>query len=401
MKTSLWKKSPMPVILAVMSGVFVFSSFLFGQPARKDSAFYAEKTIWGEKKTVLTMDFSGIPRPASAEECRPLFHLPPVRQDTTSTCWAFSGVSFLESELYRLHGLKVRLSVMYVVYWEYVEKARRFVREKGNSEFGEGSEHEAVLLRMKQYGIVRDSDYSGLLNGKTVHHHGPLFKEMRKYLDYVKENALWDEDIVLANIRMILDKHLGKPPDFITVDGGRMTPAEYLERKLRLPLDAYVSVMSCLSVPFYTRGEFKVPDNWWHSREYVNVPLGDWYSAIKRAITAGYSLAIGGDVSEAGKSREQGIAVVPGFDLPQASIDQDSREFRIENGTTGDDHGIHLIGSAAAGGHDWFLIKDSGSSAYAGPYNGYVFYRDDFVRLKMLTYTVHRDAVKELMQKCR
>jgi bleomycin hydrolase len=381
--------------------VLLFLTFrIAAQVATRDSAFYAEKVIWGKKKTVLTFDLSRIVHPATVADFNPVFHAPPVRQDTTSTCWCFSGTSLLESELFRLYGLKLKLSEMYTVYWEYVEKAKRFIRERGNSEFGEGSEQEAVMLRMKRYGAVRASDYTGLLNGAVKHNHEKLFSEMSKTLNFIKENGFWDEDVAVASIRAILDKHLGRPPDIIEVDGREMTPVEFLEKKLRLPLDDYVNFMSCLSDTFYLKREFKVEDNWWHSREYYNVPLDEWYAALKNAILAGYSVAIGGDVSEPGKDRDSGLCVIPDFDIPQPVIGQSAREFRIYNKTTGDDHGIHLVGFAKAGGRDWVLVKDSGSSGHEGPYRGYMFYRDDFIKLKMLTYTVHRDAVKALLKKC-
>jgi bleomycin hydrolase len=386
-------------ILPVLACAVCFGS-ASAQTAPKDSAFYAEKIIWGEKKTVLTTDFSSVEHPASVAGCNPVFHTPPIRQDTTSTCWCFSGLSFVESELHRLNGSTVKLSEMYIVYWEYVEKARRWVREKGNSEFGEGSEQEAVLLRMKEYGIVPASDYTGLLNGAVKHNHGKLFGELRDFLSYLKAHENWDEEYALANVRLILDRHLGKPPETILVGGKRLTPVEFLEKKLRFPLDAYVSFQSCMTDTFHTRGEFKVPDNWWHSLEYWNVPLGEWMAAITAAIRGGYSVAIGGDVSESGKDKDCGLAVIPTYDIPGDRIDQSSRELRIDNRTTGDDHGIHIIGTCRAGGHDWFLIKDSGSGAHEGPYKGYSFFRDDFVKLKMLTFLVHRDAVKELLRAC-
>ncbi len=96
-------------------------------------------------------------------------------------------------------------------------------------------------------------------------------------------------------------------------------------------------------------------------------------------------------------------AVVPTFDIPQEYIDQDSRELRFNNHTSEDDHGIHLVGMmpSADGHHTWFLIKDSSRSARWGKHEGYYFYRDDYVRLKMLTYTVHRDAVKDLLAKVK
>ena len=52
-------------------------------------------------------------------------------------------------------------------------------------------------------------------------------------------------------------------------------------------------------------------------------------------------------------------------------------------------------------GHEWFLIKDSNRSSRLGKYKGYYMYRDDYVRLKMLTFTVHRDVVKDILEKVR
>ena len=387
-------------ILILQVSALLFAQNVPAQPSQPDSAFYAEKTVFGKKKTVLTMDFSYIRRPASVEAFKPVFHFPPVRQDTTNTCWAFSGISFLESEIFRIHGRKIKLSEMYTVYWEYFEKARRYVQKRGDSEFPEGSEHEAVILRIQQYGTVPGEAYTGLLPGRMKHNHTAMVEELRGYLDYVKNHSIWNEEQVLANVRLIQDKHMGKPPETVRVDGRILTPKAYAEQVVRLPLEDYVNVMSFTYLPFYTKGEFKVEDNWWHSKEYYNLPLGEWFAAIRLAIRNGYSLAIGGDVSESGKSRDDGIFVIPDFDLPQDRINQSSREFRFYNHTTEDDHGIHLVGWTQSDGHDWFLLKDSAASAHDGAYKGYYFYRDDCVRLKMLTFMVHRDAVADLLVKC-
>lgn len=392
MKTH-WKIQTVFVLL-ILAGYRVAA-----QPA--DSAFYEEKFIWDTTRTVLTMDFSGIDRPTAIEEASPVFHNPPIRQDTAGTCWAFSGTSFLESEIKRIHNREFKLSEMFTVYWEYVEKVRRWVREKGNSLVDQGSEEDAVILRMKQYGAVRDVDYTGLPEGRTRHNHDPMMKEIKSYLAYVEENRLWDEEIVLTHVRMILDKHMGRPPDMIQYKGNWTTPRKFVDEILRLPLDDYVSFMSFKSVPFYTQGEYDVPDNWWHCDEYYNVPLDDWYNAIKQAIVNGYSLGIGGDVSEPGKCRELDIAVIPSFDIPEDAINQDAREYRFYNESSTDDHGIHLVGYVHRGSRDWFLIKDSGSSAQEGQLKGYYFFRDDWVRLKMLTFIVHKDAVTDLLKKCR
>jgi len=374
--------------------------FCLAQDSPNDVTFYKATTnFYGKPDTILTMDFSNVKRPTSIELFKPLFHLPPVRQDTTGTCWAFATISFLESELARLGKEPVKLSEMFVAYHEYIEKARRFVQFKGDSEFGQGSEENGAILRIKQYGIVRTSDYNGLLTGQNKHSHDTMFKEMKKYLNFIKENNNWDEKIVIKNIKLILNKYLGKPPATITVNNKQITPLEYATNVLQLPLDDYVDFMSFKYVPFYTKEEYRVPDNWWHCKDYHNVPLAQWYEAIKQAIKQGYTVAIGGDVSELGKCGEFDIAIISEFDIDPSKINQDARELRFYNETSTDDHALHVVGFQRYKGEDWFLIKDSGYSATKGKFRGYYFFRGDFVKLKMLTFMVHKDAVKTLLNK--
>lgn len=383
--------------ILLLSAVFLLAS-LSGAMAQ-DKVTYVKKKYRGRERQVLTFDLSKIKKPASVAEMKPVFHNPPIHQDTTGTCWCFATTSFLESEVYRLHQKKVKISEIFTVYHEYLEKVRRYVRKKGNSAFAQGSEHNAVIHRMKQYGAVPESAYTGLINGRTGHNHGPMVREIRNYLEFIKQHNYWYEDEILANVRNILNRYLGEPPKTVTVDGQTMTPKEYLKNVLQLPLNDYVAIMSTQSIPFYTRGEYKVPDNWWHCTAYYNVPLNEFYSIIKNAIKNGYSVDLGGDVSEPGKNGENEVAVIPSFDIPGKYINQDSREFRFYNHTSTDDHAIHLIGYKRVGKHDWFLIKDSGRSAFSGPNKGYYFFRDDFIKLKMLTILVHKDAAQEVLKK--
>ncbi len=362
------------------------------QKARREAEKKDEK--------VLRFDMSKVAKPAGLQAFRQAWHFPPVAQYLTGTCWSFSTTSFYESEIHRLSGREIKLSEMYTVYWEYVEKVRRFVRERGDSLIAEGSESNAVPRIWKQYGIVPAAAYPGVLAADGRHDHSRLIDRLTKLTRWVEENEIWDEELVVAMTRAILDRELGPPPTTVTWEGASYTPQEFLTQVLRLNLDDYVEMMSTLAIPFYTRGEYKVPDNWWHDASYHNVPLDEWYAGIKRAVAMGYTVAIGGDVSEPGINGFEDAAIVPSFDIPQAFIGQDAREFRFDNHTSEDDHGIHLVGmTTTPDGHEWFLIKDSGRSARHGKFEGYYFYRDDFVRLKMLTYTVHRDVVRDLLAK--
>jgi bleomycin hydrolase len=366
---------------------------------QKENLIYKTKKRGGKEYTYAATDLSHIEKPGSVEELEQAFHQPPIRQDMTSTCWCFAATSLLESELKRLEKGEIKLSEMYTVYWEFYEKAMGFIRKKGDQRITAGSEHNATFLRMKSYGAVPAEAYTGLVGEATEHNHGPLTRELRNYLNFCKDNEYWDEDASSAAVLGILDKYLGKPPTEITINGQNMTPKEYLEKVLALPLDDYVSFISFEYLPFFSRGIFKVPDNWWDSPDYYNVPLDDFYATLTGALRNGYTVALGGDTSEPGLAGEFDIGIVSTFDIHPKMIDQNSREFRFNNRTSTDDHAIHAVGFKEMGDHTWFLIKDSGGGAQQGDHKGYYFYRDDYIKLKMLVLTMHKDAAMDLLAK--
>jgi len=215
----------------------------------------------------------------------------------------------------------------------------------------------------------------------------------------VKRNNEWNEEGVVATFRSILDHYMGRPPESIQINGKTMTPPGYLANVLNLKLDDYVDIMSLMEKPYYQKVEYEVGDNWWHSKDYLNVPVDDFMALVKKAIRSGYTLAIGGDTSEPGYEGHAGIAVVPTFDIPAAYIDDCARQFRFSNKTTGDDHGIHIVGYTEKDGTDWYLIKDSGSGSRNNSHPGYFFYREDYVKLKMIAFLVHKDMAAEVLKK--
>jgi len=358
---------------------------------REVQSGYKEKKRKEEKR--IRFDFTGIEKPASPAVFESAFHFDPVRQYRTGACWCFSTTSFLESEVFRLHGRKIKLSEMYTVYHEFLEKGRRFVRERGDSFFDQGSEGNMVMFLWNKYGIVPAAVYKGELDEDGLYDHNDMTSRMQAYLDHVNSNNLWDEELIVSSLELIMDTCMGRPPDRFVYEGKETTPLEFLSDVLDLDLDDYICVMSTLSHPFYAFAEYEVKLNWWHSKDYYNVPLEDFYRIVEYAVKNGYTVKLNGDVSEPGYCGQEDIAVVPTFDIPRAYIDQSSREFRFDNNTTTDDHDVHLVGYTRVGDHDWFLVKDSASTAQHGRHSGYLFYRDDYIRLKMLTYIVHKDAV--------
>ena len=360
-----------------------------------------EKKKDREQARSLQSDMTGVFPPPSPQAFKTMFHFPPVAQYNTNTCWSFATTSYYESEIFRLSGKKIKLSEIWTVYHEYLAKIGRWVRERGASLVAEGGESNAINRIWKERGIVPEEAYPGSRVDGDKLDHELLIGEVQAYLYYVKKNGLWDENVVLAHAAVILDKHLGAPPRRFAYNGKEMTPLEFLKNETPLNMDDYIDVMSTSYYPFYTFQEFAVPDNWWHSKDYLNVPLHEWYALVLKAVKAGYTVGIGGDVSEPGKLGFQDVCFIPSFDIPAAFIDQDSREFRIANRTTEDDHGIHIVGYKQYKGHDWFLVKDSGRSARWGKHEGYFFFRGDYVKLKMLTFTVHRDMARALLAKVK
>lgn len=351
-----------------------------------------------ENRKWIKCDLANINMPESPDVFTTQFHFPPVRQYRTGTCWCFSTTSLLETEVYRMHGRKVRLSEMHTVYYEWVEKVRRFVNERGESSLSPGSESNAVFRIMKMYGAVPLEAYPGYVIDPR-HDHVELDDEIEEYLDFVDDEGQWDEQVVVESVKLILNKHLGQPPESFEFESKTYTPKTFLSDVLKLNLDDYVAIMSTLAYPFYTQAPFDVHDNWWFDSTYYNVPLDEWYEALRKAIGDGYTVAIGGDISEAGLNGEVDAAYVADFDIPQDYINQHSREYRIYTESTTDDHGIHLVGYTELDGRDWFLVKESSSRGYWGRFDGYMFYRDDYVRLKMMEFAVHKDAVPEIMEK--
>jgi len=349
----------------------------------------------------MVQDISKIPNKVA--DYKRMWAFPPVSQGNTNTCWCFSTTSFLESEVKRIYNKEIRLSEMFTVYNEYLEKASRYVKERGNSEFGEGSEGNAVTRMYEKYGCMPLSIYSALPVGRKYHTHEALYNELKSFLESVKASNSWNEDWVLSTFKSIMNKYLGEPPVKFTYEGKEYTPISFLKDYVKINPSDYVEILSLKQEPYWKQVEYKVPDNWWHSTDYYNVPLDVFMDAIKKAIRNGYTMSIGGDVSEPGYSRTTQAAMIPSFDIPSAYINDDARQFRFTNETTTDDHGIHIVGYCERDGKDWYLIKDSGSGSRNGDINapefGYYFFHEDYVKLKMMGFTIHKDAVKDILAK--
>jgi bleomycin hydrolase len=164
---------------------------------------------------------------------------------------------------------------------------------------------------------------------------------------------------------------------------------------VRLPWSEYVMITSFESAPFNAYMELKVPDNWRHNTNFFNVPLPLFYEGLKHALRNGFSAAIDLDDTEPSYQVTGRYCIIPDFDLSASRITQAARELRFQDGGTSDDHAIHMIGYKDFGGADWFLAKDSGKVAWRNGNQGVLFLHGPYVKLKVLAFLVHRDAVPQ------
>ena len=103
----------------------------------------------------------------------------PVRnQSNSGTCWAFAGISFLESELIRMGKGEIDLSEMYIVREAYSAKVDNYVRLHGKANLSSGGQAHDVLNMITNYGAITEDAYSGLLKGNKTHNHSELDKKI-------------------------------------------------------------------------------------------------------------------------------------------------------------------------------------------------------------------------------
>ena len=77
-----------------------------------------------------------------------------------------------------------------------------------------------------------------------------------------------------------MEHYMGKPPATVSITGNTITPQQYLKDVLGINPDDYVDILSYTQEPFYKQVEYSVPDNWWYSADYYNVPLDDFMEAM-------------------------------------------------------------------------------------------------------------------------
>jgi bleomycin hydrolase len=325
----------------------------------------------------------------------PVWTTPAKSQGYTGTCWSFSTTSLIESEAYRMTGKEFELSEIYNAYFAYIEKARRYLRLWGMANFSQGGLSHDLPYLIPKYGIVRDSDYSGLLEGQNIHNHRQLSKELKDHLQKMLDSKTtgpeeeWGEDF-----KQILASHIGAAPATIEYEGNSMTPQQFASEVLMFDPANYVEITSFLHLPMYEEVELLIPDNWMRYKGYYNVPLDTFTAIMENALAEGYSLVVDLDVSERTRDKELGIFYMP-HDLEGKVLTAEEREAMFNDRRTTDDHLMHTTAVAVdQDGRKYFYTKDSGGTDRY-PYKGFAYISENYVRGKVLAIFLHKDGVPD------
>ena len=345
-------------------------------------------------------------------------------QYRSGTCWCFSALSFIESEILRTKGIETDLSEMFVVGKSYRDRAIKYVRLDGHLNFAAGSSFGDVLHVINDYGIVPQEAMPGFNYGTTMPEHNEIDAALKGYVSAIAKNPNRTLSTAWVNgFDGIVAAYFGEYPETFVVDGKEYTPESYREF-LGINYDDYVNISSFTHHPFYEPFIIEVCDNWRWDSAY-NLPMDEMMEVMYNAIDKGYTIAWGSDVSEKGFTRD-GLAVMPveekkaaaGSDqerwvgkaaeeqkeevkaeLPQEmTITQEMRQDGYDRKTTTDDHGMHIYGVAQdQNGNKYFMVKNSWGEA--GKYKGIWYASDAFVRYKTLNIVVHKDALPKHIAK--
>ena len=342
-------------------------------------------------------------------------------QYRSGTCWCYSALSFVESEIIRQKGIEVDLSEMFVVNHAYFDRAVKYIRLDGKLGFSAGSSFGDVFEVIKSYGIVPQDVYSGMNYGTELPVQGELDAVLEGFVKALVTNP--NRNLTPAwkpAFQGILDAYLGEIPATFKAEEKAFNPLTYRDY-LGINTDDYINLTSFTHHPFYEPFIIEVCDNWRWGSAY-NLPIEELMEVMYNAVENGYTIAWGADVSEKGFTRS-GIATVPDFEnkvtagsdqerwvgksetgkeesapAEEKVITQEMRQLAYDNKETTDDHGMHIYGLAKdQNGNPYFIVKNSWGKA--GDYEGIWYASDAYVRYKTLNIVVHKDALPKSIKK--
>jgi len=359
------------------------------------------------------------------EIIKELENTPVKNQFRSGTCWSFSAISFLESEMLQMGKSEVDLSEAWIIRHSYSDKAERYVRWHGHLNFAGGGAFHDVTNTIKKYGIVPEEIYDGLNYGTEKYVHGEFDAVLKGYMDQVIKNKNRELSTAWHNgLEGILDAYLGEKPEKFTYQGKEYTPESFAAEFTGINPEDYIEVTSFTHHPYYSKFILEVPDNWSYDEVY-NVTMDDFIEIIDNSLEMGHTVAWAGDVSEKGFSWKHGIAIVPDVEYEETSgtdkerltglsieqriysfqqpvkeieITPEMRQKEFDNYKTTDDHGMHIVGVAKdQTGNKFYIVKNSWD--VDNPYDGYVYMSEAFIKYKATDIMIYKEVVPKKIAK--
>lgn len=346
-------------------------------------------------------------------------------QNRSSTCWSFSALGFLESELLRQGKGEYDLSEMFIVHNTMQDRAVNYVRLHGSSSFAPGGSFNDAIYCLRHYGLVPQEAMQGIMYGDSLPVHNEIDAVAKGYVNAIAKGESRKLTPVWKNgLSAIYDTYLGKCPEQFTYNGKSYTPQSFAT-ELGLNADDYISLTSYTHHPFYGQFSLEIEDNWRNGLSY-NLPADELMEVFDYAINNGYTLAWGADVSEQGFTRD-GVVVMPdavkgaelsGSDMarwtgmsaadkkkeltskpfPEMNVTQEMRQEAYDNWETTDDHGMQIYGIAKdQNGKEYYMVKNSWGKS--GKYKGIWYASKAYTKYKTMNIVVHKNAIPEAIAK--
>lgn len=350
-------------------------------------------------------------------------------QNRSGTCWAYSTLSYFESEILKSTGKTYDLCESFVANKDYMDRAVQVVRYHGDMQFAQGGSAYDVYYVLKNYGICPENamPFPGSLYGDSLNNFNEFFSLLEPYVEGIATNkASKISNQWKVGFQGILDAYLGKCPENFTYEGKNYTPKSFAS-SLGLNMDDYVTITSYTHHPFYSQFVVEVQDNWRNPASY-NLPMDEMMQIIDNAVMNGYTVAWGGDVSEPGFTRD-GLAYMIdakkmqslqgsdmarwlglsaakrrnlidslGCNVPEVQPTQEMRQERFDNWELTDDHGMLIYGIAKdQNGKEYYMVKNSWGEA--GKYKGTWYMTKTFIAANTMDYMVNKNAIPANIRK--
>ncbi|MBP3512473.1 MAG: aminopeptidase [Prevotella sp.] len=350
-------------------------------------------------------------------------------QNRSGTCWAYSTLSYFESEILKKTGKTYDLCESFVANKNYMDRAKQVVRLHGDCQFSQGGSAYDVLYVLQHYGICPEDamPFPGSLYGDSLNNFNEFFGVMEPYVAAIskskekKISTQWQ-----VGLQGILDAYLGACPEKFKYEGKEYTPKSFAA-SLGLDFDDYVTITSYTHHPFYTAFPVEVQDNWRNPLSW-NVPMEDMQRIIDNAVDNGYTIAWGGDVSEDGFTRKgtayaydmKQVQSLTGSDAarwlrlgtakrtelfdslgctaPEIVPTQEMRQQRFDSWELTDDHGMLIYGVAKdQNGKEYYMVKNSWGEY--GDYKGIWYMTKTFIIANTMDFMVNKNAIPKDIRK--